>query len=76
MTPPQKYNSCFVKRSLIAELEAAHSRMLELNSKEVDAVLRGDTSADSSIQAELRDVRRRREHAIEAVRNHVADHGC
>lgn len=76
MTPSQKTKSCAVKRDLIADLEAAHSRMLELNSQEVDAVLRGDTAADAGIQAELRDARRRRELAITAVRNHVADHGC
>jgi hypothetical protein len=68
--------ACATKQSLLADLEAAHSRVRRLDREEVEAVMRDDWEARCAYRIELRIARRRRDEARRAIRVHIDAHHC
>jgi len=61
---------------LIEELTKAHRHIAKLGDQEVGAVVRGDMGAVRELQDPLREARAVRDQAMQALRDHIAEHGC
>jgi hypothetical protein len=67
---------CPEKKRLTDELGAVIKRILELHSRESDAVIAGDVSDRSGLAAELAEAQSRRSDLRAELRQHTAGHGC
>jgi hypothetical protein len=76
MAPGLKQAVCAVKQRLISELEAAHAEIMRLGNEEFEIVMDNRCEDEDAISKALVEARRQREHAIRAVRLHVAEHHC
>lgn len=74
--PTPNQDACAVKTRLISKLQAIHQRIFDLDDQEVQAIFRGDYGALTRLDAELADARTARQTAMEAIREHVKEHGC
>ena len=71
-----KSAECPVKQQLIAELQSAHARIVALGEQEMQAIMRGDIAFDSALAQNLKEARHARQSAMQALREHLAEHRC
>jgi hypothetical protein len=76
MSPAPQPETCAVRKRLIDELLLAHTLLAELNDIDVQFALRGDWAESEALTNQLKQMRLRRETALEALRKHAAEHGC
>jgi hypothetical protein len=67
---------CSFKQQLIAQVEAAHTRIAEMHNREMEALIRGDFAADAGLMADLKSERSERDEVINQLKLHIAEHGC
>ena len=67
---------CGEKVRLIAELESAHHEIVALGDEEVRLVRRGELNALRELEVQQLSARKRRDRAMRAIRQHIAEHGC
>ena len=75
-SPPVELEECPFRKQLIGELEEAHRWLAELNDQDVKRMIQGDLAGSASLVGQLTAARERRGRALEAIREHIALHGC
>ena len=74
---PQPYRAtCPDKEQLIENIRSAIHDIVELNARQMGAVIIGDFATLASIQVEIKQTRRRKESLLAAYSSHVHEHGC
>ena len=73
---PVQPEECPLKKQLILELEEAHTLLAELNDQDVKRMIQGDLAGSAALADQLTEARERRGLALEAIREHIALHGC
>ena len=76
MEDPIKSEPCPIRQRLVAELESAHARVAELNDRDVQCIVNADLAGSDALVDQLAEARSQRERAIDAIRRHMAEHGC
>ena len=76
MRPIPKSAECPVKKRLIAELQSAHAWIVALGGREIQSAMRGDIAYDSNLTASLEQAGHVRQTALQALREHLAEHRC
>ena len=67
---------CSEKRRLISELTAAHRWIASIHNQEMEAVMRGDSSTDEWLQAQLKRAHELKVSFMQELKKHVAKHSC
>ena len=67
---------CPTKKQLIGILREAHTWTIDLSSRAVDAVIRGELTTVVALTEPLEEARTRRDNAMVALRAHSQVHGC
>ena len=69
---------CDTKARLTMRLQKVHARITELDQREVELVLGTDFEygAWTALEQRLTGARARRAQAMNAIRRHIAEHGC
>jgi len=67
---------CLVKAGLIADLYAAHQSIMRLHMLELAALTHMDLDADRKLTVELIEAETKRKDILQAIRDHMARHGC
>jgi len=75
-SPSGQPEECPLRKRLIVELEEAHTWLAELNDQDVKRMIQGDLAGSASLAGQLTEARERRGRALEAIREHIALHGC
>jgi hypothetical protein len=73
--PGGRFEPCPIDQSLIAELESAHTLIMNLNDQDVKCILRGDLPGSAALALPLADARIRRDLAIEAIHARMSQRG-
>jgi hypothetical protein len=53
-----------------------HSLLAELNNMDVQCIFAGDWDGSDALGGQITRARDRRQHALEALREHLAEHKC
>jgi hypothetical protein len=75
-TPSIQPEPCPIRRRLVADLEAVHARVAELNDRDVQCIMNADLAGSDALVDQLAEARAQRERAIDAIRQHTAAHEC
>jgi len=67
---------CAEKQRLLSEVNDTHLLIASIHNQEVEAVLRGDSSIDEWLQAQLKRMMEVRVLMIQKLRQHIAEHHC
>jgi hypothetical protein len=67
---------CTEKVERLAELKGVYQRIADLHNREMEAILAGDFGSDEQLEKELAEARSLRASLTDALRYHVATHGC
>ena len=73
---PQPQPACADKRSLIEDVRLAMKTIIELNNREMEAVIAGEFGKLNAIEEELAEARQWKYSVIDSYHKHVREHGC
>ena len=68
--------ACVLKKTLADELRKAMLKLIELNDRDVKAILADDWPSSASVEVDIQEARKARDAAAKAYRDHMAEHGC
>lgn len=67
---------CDERQRLSEELQQCHLEAMQLGEQEVQAIMSGDRRALADTEKLLQDARVRRDAAMAAFKQHIAEHDC
>jgi hypothetical protein len=67
---------CDERQRLSGELQQCHLEAIQLGEKEVQAIMSGDRRALAQTEELLQDARVKRDAAMAAFKQHIAEHDC
>ena len=76
MHPQLAPKECPNKHRLIDNIRLCMNTVIELNSRELEAVIAGEVAKLPAIKHELVEARKRKDALLESYYLHVHDHGC
>jgi hypothetical protein len=76
MHPVQQAQTCLDKQALIEDIRDAMNRVISINNREMEAVLRGDFARLKPLKSELMEARTWKDSLLEEYYRHLREHGC
>jgi hypothetical protein len=76
MHPVQQAQTCLDKQALIDDIRDAMNRVISINNREMEAVLRGDFARLKPLKSELMEARTWKDSLLEEYYRHLREHGC
>lgn len=67
---------CDARERLGEELQQCHLEAIQLGEKEVQAIMSGDRQSLSETERQLQNARLKRDAAMAAFKQHIAEHDC
>ncbi|HEY1239547.1 MAG TPA: hypothetical protein VGF16_03275 [Bryobacteraceae bacterium] len=72
----QQAQTCLDKQALIEDIRDAMNRVISINNREMEAVLRGDFARLKPLKSELMEARTWKDSLLEEYYRHLREHGC
>jgi len=76
MHPAPQTQICLDKQALIDDIRAAMNRVISINNREMEAVVRGDFARLKPLKSELMEARHWKDSLLEEYYRHLREHGC
>ena len=76
MYPAPQTQTCLDKQALIEDIRAAMDRLISINNREMEAVVRGEFARLKPLKSELTEARHWKDSLLEEYYRHLREHGC
>lgn len=76
MYPAPQAQTCLDKQALIEDIRAAMDRVISINNREMEAVVRGEFARLKPLKSELTEARHWKDSLLEEYYRHLREHGC
>ena len=76
MYPAPQTQTCLDKQALIEDIRAAMDRVISINNREMEAVVRGEFARLKPLKGELTEARHWKDSLLEEYYRHLREHGC
>lgn len=68
--------TCLDKQALIEDIRVAMDRVISINNREMEAVVRGEFARLKPLKSELTEARHWKDSLLEEYYRHLREHGC